>query len=96
MCFTIIQHIVFILTVLIFPFLLNPDLQIHVYPPSVSEQAEFCAQSAVCSFYSYLDVLLEKDINCNLTTKLNDRRDDFHFYIVNFPCLFSNIPLYLS
>ena len=34
---------------------------------------------------SYLDILLEKDINGNLTTKLYDKRDDFNFSIVNFP-----------
>ena len=32
---------------------------------------------------SYLDILLEKDTNGNLTTKLYDKRDDFTFSIVN-------------
>ena len=41
---------------------------------------------------SYLDILLEKDTNGNLTTKLYDKRDDFNFSIVNFPYLCSNIP----
>ena len=41
---------------------------------------------------SYLDILLEKDSDGNLTTKLYDKRDDFNFSIVNFPYLCSNIP----
>ena len=44
------------------------------------------------SSVSYLDVLLEKDLNGILTTKLYDKRDDFNFSIVNFPYLCSNIP----
>lgn len=40
---------------------------------------------------SYLDVLVEKDVNGNLTTKLYDKRDDFNFSIVNFPYLCSNL-----
>ena len=41
---------------------------------------------------SYLDILLEKDSDGNLTTKLYDKRDDFNFSIVNFPYLCRNIP----
>ena len=44
------------------------------------------------SSVSYLDVLLEKDLNGILTTKLYDKRDDFNFSIVNFTYLCSNIP----
>ena len=44
------------------------------------------------SSVSYLDALLEKDLNGILTTKLYDKRDDFNFSIVNFPYLCSNIP----
>ena len=41
---------------------------------------------------SYLDILLDIDINGKLTTQLYDKRDDFSFSIVNFPYLCSNIP----
>ena len=41
---------------------------------------------------SYLDILLNIDINGKLTTQLYNKRDDFSFSIVNFPYLFSNIP----
>ena len=40
---------------------------------------------------SYLDILLNIDINGKLTTQLYDKRDDFSFSI-NFPYLCSNIP----
>ena len=42
---------------------------------------------------SYLDILLNIDINGKLTTQLFDKRDDFNFPIVNFPHICSNIPL---
>ena len=42
---------------------------------------------------SYLDILLNIDINGKLTTQLYDKQDDFSFSIVNFPYLCSNIPL---
>jgi hypothetical protein len=42
---------------------------------------------------SYLDVLLNIDANGKLTIQLYDKRDDFSFTIVNFPFIYSNIPL---
>jgi hypothetical protein len=42
---------------------------------------------------SYLDILLNIDLNGRLTASLFDRRGDFDFAIVNFPFLCSNIPL---
>ena len=42
---------------------------------------------------SYLDILLNIDSSGRLTTSLYDKRDDFYFAIVNFPFLYSNIPL---
>jgi len=42
---------------------------------------------------SYLDILLKIDADGKLTTQLYDKRDDFNFSIVNFPHLYSNIPL---
>ena len=42
---------------------------------------------------SYLDILLEIDSNGRLTTTLFDKLNDFHFAIVNFPFLCSNVPL---
>ena len=41
---------------------------------------------------SYLDLHLEIDSEGRLKTKLNDKRDDFNFPIVNFPFICSNIP----
>jgi hypothetical protein len=41
---------------------------------------------------SYLDIHLEIDSECQLRTKLYDKRDDFNFPIVNFPFICSNIP----
>ena len=41
---------------------------------------------------SYVDILLNIDINGKLTTQRYDKRDDFSFSIVNFPYLCSNIP----
>ena len=42
---------------------------------------------------SYLDIFLEFDPNGHLSTRLYDKRDDFNFTIINFPHLYSNIPL---
>jgi hypothetical protein len=42
---------------------------------------------------SYFDILLNTDIIDELTTTLNDKRDDCDFAIVKFPFLCSNIPL---
>ena len=41
---------------------------------------------------SYLDILLNIDINSKLTTQLYDKRDYFSFSIVNFQNLCSDIP----
>lgn len=41
---------------------------------------------------SYLDLFLNIDTDGRLHTKIYDKRDDFNFPIVNFPCLSSNIP----
>ena len=40
----------------------------------------------------YLDLTFIKDSGGKLSTRLNDKRDDFDFHIVNFPYLSSNIP----
>ena len=42
---------------------------------------------------SYLDILLNIDSNVRLTTTLYDKRDEVDFAIVNFPFLYSNVPL---
>jgi hypothetical protein len=39
------------------------------------------------------DILLKLDTNGKLTTQLYDKRDDFNFFIINFPFLCSNIPI---
>ena len=41
---------------------------------------------------SYLDLTFTIEKDGKLSTKLNDKRDDFDFHIVNFPFLSSNIP----
>ena len=41
---------------------------------------------------SYLDLLLSIGRDGQLRTSLYDKRDDFNFYITNFPFLCSNIP----
>ena len=40
----------------------------------------------------YLDLTFIIDSGGKLSTRLYDKRDDFDFYIVNFPYLSSNIP----
>ena len=44
------------------------------------------------SIASYLDLLCTRDKSNNIMTKLDDKRDTFGFYIVNFPFMSSNIP----
>ena len=41
---------------------------------------------------SYLDILLNRDINGKLTTQLYDKKDYLNFSIDDFPYSFSNIP----
>ena len=41
---------------------------------------------------SYLDLHLKIDSEGRLRTKLDDKRDDFNFFIVKFPFICSNIP----
>ena len=44
------------------------------------------------SVASYLDLLITRDKNNNITTKLFDKRDAFGFHILNFPFMSNNIP----
>ena len=65
----------------------------HTYVDSIyPSELEIKDTTESASSVSYLDILLEMDIDGNLTTKLYDKRDDFNFSIVNFPYLCSNIP----
>ena len=58
------------------------------YPSEVNvEKANWLDNQA-----NYLDLTFIIGNNNRLYTKLNDKRDDFNFYIVNFPFLSSNIP----
>jgi len=41
----------------------------------------------------YIDLHLEIDSESQLRTNLYDKIDDFNFPIVNFPFMFSNIPV---
>jgi hypothetical protein len=45
------------------------------------------------SFVSFLNIYLKFDINCQLSTRLYHKRDDFNFAIINFPHLDSNNPI---
>jgi hypothetical protein len=41
---------------------------------------------------SFLDLYLEFDDSCQLSTKIYDKRNDFNLKIINFPNMCSNIP----
>ena len=41
---------------------------------------------------SYLDLIFMTDRGRKLSTRLDDKHDNFDFHIVNFPFLFINIP----
>ena len=58
-----------------------------IYPRElkIKESTETTASSSYLDCYLYID-------NGKLSTKLNDKRDDFNFPIVNFPFRSSNIP----
>ena len=58
-----------------------------IYPREleIKETTETATSSSYLDCYLYID-------NIKLTTRLNDKRDDFNFPIVNFPFLSSNIP----
>ena len=40
----------------------------------------------------YLDLLLSIGKDCQLRTSIHEKRNNFNFYITNFPFLSSNIP----
>ena len=64
------------------------DFVDHIYPIELEiMDITYTDKSAL-----YLDLLLEIDSLGRLRTKLYDKRDDFNFPIVNFPCICSNIP----
>ena len=64
------------------------ELISDIYPKehTISETTESA------SVASYFDLLITRDKNNNITTKLYDKRDAFGFHILNFPFLSSNIP----
>ena len=61
------------------------DFVDHIYP--IELEIKDTNRSA-----SYLVLRLEIDSEGRLRTKLNDKRDDFNFPIVNFPFICSKIP----
>ena len=68
---------------------LGPQNYMYLSTPeelTISETTEFT------SVASHLNLLLTRDENKNVTTKLDDKRDTFSFHIVNFPFMSSNIP----
>ena len=71
------------------------DKDFHPYVDSIywhPSELEIKGTTESSMSASYLDILLNIDINGKLTTQLYDKRDDFSFSIVNFPYLCSNIP----
>jgi hypothetical protein len=58
-----------------------------IYPPEL----EVKETTDTDSFASFLDLYLEFDDSGRLSTKIYDKRD-FHFKIINFPNMCSNIP----
>ena len=64
---------------------------VHLIYPDELEEIKDTTESDRCA--SYLDILLNIDSDGRLTTTLYDKRDDFDFAIVNFPFLYSNVPL---
>jgi hypothetical protein len=66
---------------------------VHLIYPDELEIKDTSESVLVYKSDSYLDILLNIDSNGRLTTSLYDKHDDFHFAIVNFPFLCSNIPL---
>lgn len=62
MFITINQDLILLSPVHVFPSPSNPDLHVHVYPPSVSEHVAFSAQSAVSSLHSSISIHDSDDI----------------------------------
>jgi hypothetical protein len=74
---------------------ISTNNQFHSYFDSIYPSELEIKDTIECSTsasYMYLDVLLKLDTNGKITTQLHDKRDDFNFFIVNFPYLCSNIP----
>jgi hypothetical protein len=59
-----------------------------IYPPEL----EIKATTDTASSASFLDVYLEFNDSGHLSIKIDDKRDDFNFIIINFPNMYSNIP----
>ena len=69
----------------------NPDFENHLgqmYPAELEIKDTTESNTSA----SYLDLLLSIESDDQLRTSLYDKRDDFNFYITNFPFLSSNIP----
>ena len=69
----------------------NPEFENylgHMYPVEL----EIKDTTDSNTFASYLDLLLSIGRNGQLHTSIYDKREDFNFYITNFPFLSSNIP----
>ena len=69
----------------------NPDFANYLgqkYPPEL----EIKDKTRSNTFASYVDLLLSIGRDGQLHTSLNEKCDDFNFYITNFPFLSSSIP----
>ena len=69
----------------------NPDFENYLSQMYPSE-LEIKDTTESNTSASYLDLLLSIGRDGQLCTSLYDKRDDFNFYIANFPSLSSNIP----
>jgi hypothetical protein len=68
--------------------------QFHKYVFSIYPHELETKDTTDCSTSAYyLYILLKMYTNGKITTQLHDKRDDFHFSIVNFSYLCSNIPI---
>ena len=70
--------------------LMNSSLDIY---PKELDNSETTESTLVAL---YLHLLLARDENNNITTKLYDKADVLSFHIVNFPFMSSNMPPALS
>jgi hypothetical protein len=64
------------------------DFRPLIYPPEL----EIKATTDTASSASFLDVYLELNDSGQFSIKIDDKRDDFNFIIINFPNMYSNIP----
>ena len=65
------------------------DFVDRIYP--IEHEIKYTTYTARCAWY--LDLQLEIDSEGRLRVQLYEKRDDFNFPILNFPFIFSTIPV---